>query len=442
MRHFLQYWKVEQADLYEGQPLDHAASAQFGLVHPTDTLWIVTIRDHRLKLLGRLRVAEIVGQQEAERRLGRKPYEGPFHALAEPGTVEPVFETDIQDLAKRLRFDSDREKLKIKKANRTDGRQIQRLRELTLESVGLLAKRFAKRDVTRGGPAYWWVSQNRTWQQESSGGYLWAPLNDKGGRVPFHWASMRAVRPGELVFHYVHGQILAVSVARSVAYRCPRPSEFAKSGSTWIPNGLKVDCSYFVFEKPIRVRNHLGEIRRLLPKKYSPLTKHSKGSELYLVRVPDSLGRLLLKLAGIPALKEITIPETQSSRMGRGGAGFGSYEENKKVETAAISHVRREYRQNGWKVKSVEQDKCGYDLLCSRRGVEEHVEVKGVRGPAPIFTITAAEVRRAARDDRLLVFVVTAALKNPQPHRLTGTAFLKRYQLEPLNFRAEPRKLM
>jgi hypothetical protein len=42
-----------------------------------------------------------------------------------------------------------------------------------------------------------------------------------------------------------------------------------------------------------------------------------------------------------------------------------------------------EYKQNGWSVESVEQDKCGYDLLCANSSIEEHVEVKGIRGPDP-----------------------------------------------------------
>jgi hypothetical protein len=60
--------------------------------------------------------------------------------------------------------------------------------------------------------------------------------------------------------------------------------------------------------------------------------------------------------------------------------------------------VKREYKQNGWNVESVEQDKCGYDLHCTKSSLEEHVEVKGIRGLDPSFIITAGEVRRAGSD--------------------------------------------
>src|SRR4051812_6648218 len=51
-----------------------------------------------------------------------------------------------------------------------------------------------------------------------------------------------------------------------------------------------------------------------------------------------------------------------------------------KVERAAVRFVSAWYRREGWKVKSVEAMKCGYDLLCRRTGSAEHVEVKGVAG--------------------------------------------------------------
>jgi hypothetical protein len=52
MRHFLQYWKSNEADVVVGKPIGHAGSTQFTRVRPDDVVWIVTIRKGRLKLLG------------------------------------------------------------------------------------------------------------------------------------------------------------------------------------------------------------------------------------------------------------------------------------------------------------------------------------------------------------------------------------------------------
>jgi hypothetical protein len=240
-------------------------------------LWIVTIRDHQFKLLGRLRVEKIVGQKEAELQLGQGIYEAKLYALAVPRTVALVSETNIQDLARVLRFKSGRDKLALNDAGVVDGKQIQTLRELTPESAQLLPERWGH----RGG-----------------------------------------------------------------------------------------------------------------------------------------------------------------SGLGRGGAGFGgSPEENREVERGAVSHVTWEYKQNGWNVESVEQDKCGYDLLCTKSGIEEHVEVKGIRGLDPSFIITAGEVRSADCDVNHVFCIVTEALDKPHTLRFTGKEFRKRYELEPLSFRATTRAI-
>jgi hypothetical protein len=59
------------------------------------------------------------------------------------------------------------------------------------------------------------------------------------------------------------------------------------------------------------------------------------------------------------------------------GAGFGTSETDQVVEKAAISHVTKYYQKKGWTVTSVESEKCGYDLVCTKDSIQEHVEVKG-----------------------------------------------------------------
>lgn len=149
MRHILQFWKVEQADANVGQRLDHTASAQFDRVSPGDVLWIVTVRDHRLKLLGRLVVDAIVNQREAERRLGRTNlYPAPLHAISARG-IEAVREIDIQDIAGKLRFNSPHDRLTFRHPDVTDGKQLQSLRELSEKAAEELSERWHKGVVER-----------------------------------------------------------------------------------------------------------------------------------------------------------------------------------------------------------------------------------------------------------------------------------------------------
>jgi hypothetical protein len=123
------------------------------------------------------------------------------------------------------------------------------------------------------------------------------------------------------------------------------------------------------------------------------------------------------------------------------GAGFGTPEGNAEVERAARDAVEADYAARGWSVRSVERDRCGYDLLCRTGADEEHAEVKGVGGTDPAFLITAGEVRQAHDDPRFVLYVVTAA-RTPDRRliRLTGAEFLARYVLAATQYRATPRR--
>jgi hypothetical protein len=121
-----------------------------------------------------------------------------------------------------------------------------------------------------------------------------------------------------------------------------------------------------------------------------------------------------------------------------GGAGFGSVENNRRVEKAAIDFVRRRYEEDGWTVRSVEAQKVGYDLRCDRGSEEAHLEVKGTQSEDVCFIITAAEVRNAMIDGRHLTCIVTATLTDaPTMLTLTRDEFEKRIQLNPIAFRAQ-----
>ena len=132
MRHFLQYWKEDLNDL-DGT-LNHAASAQFKRVQPNDVLWIVTLIDRRLTLLGTIVVGKVVEQKEAKSLLG-DVWTAPLHVIAKDGTEMKSIKADIQALAPDLRFNSERDRLTLPNRNRTDGRQLQILRELSPGTV-------------------------------------------------------------------------------------------------------------------------------------------------------------------------------------------------------------------------------------------------------------------------------------------------------------------
>lgn len=144
--------------------------------------------------------------------------------------------------------------------------------------------------------------------------------------------------------------------------------------------------------------------------------------------------RLLLEEALAPR-------ETASDHQPTLGAGFGKSNENCQVEEAAVNLVIETYRQEGWQVVSVEERKCGFDLLCARDGEEAHVEVKGVAGEDRRFVITAGELLRAVDDDQFVLALVTSALSSqPGLERLPAARFRRGFTFAPIHYWATPMK--
>lgn len=118
------------------------------------------------------------------------------------------------------------------------------------------------------------------------------------------------------------------------------------------------------------------------------------------------------------------------------GGGFSKLENYKEVENRAVEFITQKYVQNGWDVRSVEKEKIGYDLICTKNGVEEHVEVKGVSGQGLSFVITAGEVKQATENPRFVLWVITSALQNPTAQQWTGMEMLEQFNLSPISYMA------
>jgi hypothetical protein len=113
---------------------------------------------------------------------------------------------------------------------------------------------------------------------------------------------MTEMQPGDIVFSYVNGQIVAVGIASSTAYSSTKPREFGRKGEVWSQEGWKIDVDFQISDKPVSPKNHLKLIEPLLPQKYSPLTAAGSGTQAYLFSIQADLGVLLLRLLGIEEL--------------------------------------------------------------------------------------------------------------------------------------------
>lgn len=140
--------------------------------------------------------------------------------------------------------------------------------------------------------------------------------------------------------------------------------------------------------------------------------------------------------------EEAEYPSVLLSLRERAGtsAGFGAADLNRQVEQAAVATATADLRAEGWNVESVEQDRIGYDLLCTRDDREErHIEVKGARGSGLGFIITEGEVQRAEDDPDFWLYLITDALSpEPRLRRYSAEELLRTFTFVPLAYRAVP----
>jgi len=224
---------------------------------------------------------------------------------------------------------------------------------------------------------FWWVNQNKTFEQEFRGGYLWSPKrNANGARNPFY-ESMREISPGDLILSFQGRHIRAVGIARTHCYEAPKPTEFGNAGAYWEKIGWKVDVHYVPLTNQIRPKDHMDRIGPVLPAKYAPLQANGDGKQsVYLTELPSDLMQTLAALIGreLQGLMDIAVQDGEAELWTPGSAtGLQEWEE----------HLAREVDTNP---TIPETDKLA--LILARRGqgrfkenvrkVEQHCRITKV----------------------------------------------------------------
>lgn len=143
--HYLLYWKVPPELRPEvGQHFNtaYAASNYLKRVNPGDVMWIVTVHQHHLYLLGRLKVEFIVDDTSiAQDLVDPQPEEwqdADWYAISNKYAIEPMREIDITHLADKLRFNSRVSEMLEVIEGRVDANQLTALRQLSAQSAQLL----------------------------------------------------------------------------------------------------------------------------------------------------------------------------------------------------------------------------------------------------------------------------------------------------------------
>ncbi len=138
------------------------------------------------------------------------------------------------------------------------------------------------------------VFQGTTYDRESHGGYIWAPITNKDGKRVFHWDSLLDIQPGDIILHCCDGYVQAVSTARGACYDCTQPLELS-SEELWDRDGRRVDCDYITIRNAIKTSDFVDDIVRLCNVKYAPFDRNGSGNMGYLFELDRNLARIFLR---------------------------------------------------------------------------------------------------------------------------------------------------
>lgn len=139
---FLAFWRLDTLDaaLRGGKMLDYAASNQYSRVKVGDTVWVVSVRAGRLRLVGRVAVGQVTDRETAARVVGSAGlWQADHYILPVPGTVRPVADIDIHHLVSELQFAGASGRLTPDEEGAVNGQQLQAMRRLAGNSPQLLA---------------------------------------------------------------------------------------------------------------------------------------------------------------------------------------------------------------------------------------------------------------------------------------------------------------
>lgn len=151
--------------------------------------------------------------------------------------------------------------------------------------------------------AYWWVNQKKSFPEESGGQLLWVPQpkvgdeagteSDNWGRFPAHWAAINQISPGDIIFHHVKGEILAISVALAVAEESAVPQclvdiQRARPDQT----GLLLPTNYSILPTPFPIKRTVVEFAEFLSDKRGPFYSDGGLKMGYIFELGPRMGRV------------------------------------------------------------------------------------------------------------------------------------------------------
>ena len=130
-----------------------------------------------------------------------------------------------------------------------------------------------------------WVYQNKTFDAEAHGGFLWSPKYAKDGKTNPGYEAMKEVRKGDIVFHSYMGKIVAIGKSKDCCYSARRPGIAFEE---WDPDGWRVDVEYFYLPVPFDTADYRMDIYRIQPPN-GPMRSDGVGKQQYLCNANQAI---------------------------------------------------------------------------------------------------------------------------------------------------------
>ena len=145
------------------------------------------------------------------------------------------------------------------------------------------------------------VMQGKSYHISKEQNKVWCAILDSAGNTPHSWERMTEVQKGDVLFHLVKGDIVAISQAQEDC----RQGTFVLQASDEIGNMF--DAKYEELPIALNVKEHFEAIRPILPLKYAAFQQNGDGNQGFLYPCNEMLAIKLLEL-----ISEANIfPETE-----------------------------------------------------------------------------------------------------------------------------------
>jgi hypothetical protein len=236
----------------------------------------------------------------------------------------------------------------------------------------------------------------------------------RGGTA--NWSSLRDAQPGDRVLIYIQrphsaliaeAKVLAEAKKTEPEHRYPYRARIGRF--KLLSNPLDIDALKNAFPRWAWLR--YPRSKAIVPPRYADRLWNLVHEKTSVVQIPVDCAIQLV------------------------GGGFGDAKTNKLIEKAAIRNVTQLLKRRGFRVRSRENERVGYDLDATKGRTDLHVEVKGVAGQGMQFLITQAEVAKAASDRAFRLMVVTEArTRSARVQEFQGQDLKRRFALTPVAY--------